>query len=307
MRVVITGALGQLGRELLSVFAADGHHEIVGADVAPVVEAASAPDARAVPDGVDLVAADITDRDAALALITSVRPDAVIHPAAFTAVDRCETEVETAYKVNVIGTRHVAEGARRVDAPVFYVSTDYVFDGTKAEPYLEWDQPNPQSVYGRTKLAGERELDPGSTVARTSWVCGFHGQNMVKTILRLAGEHPTLTFVDDQRGHPTFAGDLAVMLHRLVIDRRPGTFHVTNQGAVSWYEFARAVLEAAGEDPERVKPVSTADFGNRYPAPRPANSVLDNAALRLSGVPLLRDFREPLAEVVTALRSEAGS
>jgi dTDP-4-dehydrorhamnose reductase len=204
--------------------------------------------------------------------------------------------------VNVMGTRHVAEGARRVDAPVLYVSTDYVFDGTKAEPYLEWDDTNPQSVYGRTKLAGERELDPGSTVVRTSWVCGRHGNNMVKTVLRLAGQHDTLTFVDDQRGHPTFAGDLATMIHRLVVDRRPGTFHVTNQGAVTWWGFARAVLEAAGEDPERVKPITTAEYP--LPATRPANSVLDNAALRWSGVPLLRDFHEPLAEVVAALRAD---
>jgi dTDP-4-dehydrorhamnose reductase len=215
-------------------------------------------------------------------------------------VDRCESEVETAYRVNVIGSRHVAEGARRIGASVLYLSTDYVFDGTKADPYLEWDEPNPLSVYGRTKLAGERELDPGSTVVRTSWVCGLHGQNMVKTVLRLAGVHDTLTFVDDQRGHPTFAGDLATMIHRLVIDHRPGTFHVTNQGAVSWYEFARAVLEAAGEDPGRVKPITTAEYPNPLPAPRPANSVLDNAALRLSDVSLLRDFREPLAELISA-------
>jgi dTDP-4-dehydrorhamnose reductase len=293
MRVVITGALGQLGRELLARFTADGHHEVVGADVAPVVEAA-----EPVP-GVDLAVADITDRDAVLGLVTGLRPDVVVHPAAFTAVDRCESEADTAYRVNVLGTRHVAEAARRTDARMLYISTDYVFDGAKPTPYLEWDEPHPMSVYGRTKLAGERELDPGATVVRTSWVCGFHGANMVKTVLRLAGERDTLTFVDDQRGHPTFAGDLATMIHRLVVERRPGTFHVTNQGAVSWYEFARAVLEAAGQDPERVKPISTAEYP--LPAPRPANSVLDNAALRLSGVPLLPDFREPLADVVARL------
>jgi dTDP-4-dehydrorhamnose reductase len=300
MRLVITGALGQLGRELLGVFAAGGHHELVAADVAPVLEAAAS--GPALPEGVDVVAADITDRDSILGLLTTVRPDYIVHPAAFTAVDRCESEVETAYKVNVIGTRHVAEGARRVGCPVLYVSTDYVFDGTKDAPYLEWDEPNPQSVYGRTKLGGERELDPGSTVVRTSWVCGRHGNNMVKTVLRLAGERDTLSFVADQRGHPTFAADLAAMIGRLVVDRRPGVFHVTNQGAVSWYEFAQAVLEAAGEDPGRVKPITTAEYP--LPATRPANSVLDNAALRLSGIPLARDFREPLAEVVKALQGQ---
>jgi dTDP-4-dehydrorhamnose reductase len=301
MRIVITGALGQLGTELLEVFATDGHHEIIAVDVEPVVEAARADGRVGHLGGVDLAAVDITDRDAVLASVTSLRPDVIVHPAAFTAVDLCETEVDAAYRVNVLGTRHLAEGARRVDAPVFYVSTDYVFDGTKDGPYLEWDTPNPQSVYGRTKLAGERELDPGSTVMRTSWVCGFGGQNMVKTILRLAGEHDRLSFVDDQRGHPTFAADLARGIKRLVVDRRPGVFHVTNQGAVSWYEFARAVLEAAGQDPERVSPIATADLQPARPAPRPANSVLDNAALRLSGVELLPDFHVPLGQLVTRL------
>jgi len=184
------------------------------------------------------------------------------------------------------------------------VSTDYVFDGTKDAPYLEWDQTNPQSIYGVTKLAGERELDPGSTIMRTSWVCGYHGNNMVKTILRLSKEHETLSFVDDQRGHPTFAADLARGIKRLVVDRRPGVFHLTNQGAVSWFEFAQAVLEASGQDPERVKPVKTSDLQPARPAPRPANSVLDNAALRLSGVPLLPDFREPLGVLVKRLQAD---
>jgi dTDP-4-dehydrorhamnose reductase len=304
VRVLITGALGQLGQELLAVFAADGHHEIIAADVEPVIEAANANGTVAHLGGIDLLATDITDRDAVLAALTSLQPDVVVHPAAFTAVDRCETEVDAAYQVNVLGTRHIAEGARRVDAPVFYVSTDYVFDGTKDSPYLEWDQTNPQSVYGATKLAGERELDPGSTIMRTSWVCGYHGNNMVKTILRLAAENETLTFVEDQRGHPTFAADLAAGIKRLVVDRRPGIFHLTNQGAVSWYEFAQAVLEASGQDPERVKPVKTAELQMSYPAPRPANSVLDNAALRLSGVPLLPDFHEPLTTLVARLQAD---
>jgi dTDP-4-dehydrorhamnose reductase len=233
--------------------------------------------------------------------VTSTHPDAVVHPGAWTAVDACETDPERAFLVNGLGTRHVAEAARRVGAPVLYVSTDYVFDGSKSEPYVEWDEPNPTSVYGRSKLAGERELDPGSTIVRTSWVCGFHGANMVKTILRLATEHEVLTFVDDQRGHPTFADDLAGMIKRLVIDRRPGIFHVTNQGAVSWFEFARAVLEAAGLDPGRVKPIATSDLQPPRPAPRPPNSVLDNAALRLSGVERLPDFREPLGRLVRRL------
>jgi dTDP-4-dehydrorhamnose reductase len=178
-----------------------------------------------------------------------------------------------------------------------------VFDGTKTGPYHEWDVPAPRSVYGASKLAGERELDADATIVRTSWVCGEHGSNMVKTILRVAAEREELAFVDDQRGHPTFTADLATAIRRLVVDRRPGVFHVTNQGAVSWFEFAQAVMQAAGHDPARVTPLATAELDPPRPAPRPANSVLDNAALRLSGVPLLPDFREPLQRLVATLHS----
>lgn len=281
MRIFLTGAKGQLGTDLVERFTASGH-DLTAVDIDEV---------------------DLTARADVLAAVAAARPDAVVHPAAFTAVDRCETEPDTAFAVNVLGTRHIAEAARAVGAPVTYVSTDYVFDGTKADPYVEWDTPNPQSVYGRSKLAGERELDPGSTIVRTSWVCGFHGANMVKTILRIAAEPGRLTFVDDQRGHPTFTADLAAVIDELVTDRRPGLFHVTNQGAVSWYEFARAVLEAAGDDPDRVDPCATADLTPPRPAPRPANSVLDNAALRNSGIGPTRDFREPLAELVARLQA----
>jgi len=280
MRVLITGASGQLGSDLVAEFERDAHHEVIAASHGHL---------------------DVSDRDAVLGLITTAQPDAVVHPAAWTAVDACEGDPDRAYAVNMLGTRYIAEGARRVGASVLYVSTDYVFDGTKPEPYGEWDDPRPRSVYGRSKLAGERELDPGSTVVRTSWVCGYHGANMVKTILRLAAEHDTLSFVDDQRGHPTFTDDLAVAVKRLVVERRPGLFHLTNQGAVSWFEFAREVLRCSGQDPDRVRPISTADLDPPRPAPRPANSVLDNAAWRLAGLPLLDDFRVPLDRLVRRL------
>jgi dTDP-4-dehydrorhamnose reductase len=282
MRVLITGAGGQVGRELTELFASDERHQTFSFDRAGL---------------------DIGDRDAVLGAITAVVPDVVINPAAWTAVDACESDPDRALRDNALAVRHLADGARRVGARIVHLSTDYVFDGSKSDAYVEWDVPNPQSVYGATKLAGERELGPDDTIVRTSWVCGFHGSNMVKTILRLAGEHETLSFVDDQRGHPTFADDLAVMIHRLVVDQRPGVFHVTNQGAVSWFEFAREVLRAAGLDPERVGPVSTADLLPPRPAPRPVNSVLDNAALRLSGIEPLDDFRVPLQRLVARLNS----
>lgn len=280
MRILVTGSSGQLGTELMALLDGAGHHEVLG---------------------LDLPGHDLTDRDHVLGAITQWRPDAVIHGAAFTAVDRCEAEVETAYRVNCLATRYVADGARRVGAHVVYLSTDYVFDGTKDAPYVEWDRPNPQSVYGRTKLGGEMEIDPGWAIARTSWVCGVHGANMVKTLLRLAGEHDTVSFVDDQIGHPTFAQDLARMVAKLAVERVPGVFHTTNQGAVSWYEFAREVFAAAGHDPDRVRPIRTDELDPPRPAPRPANSVLDDLAWRSHGFERARDFREPLAEVVARL------
>jgi len=279
VRVLITGAGGQVGTELIDVFSLGGHEV----------------------EGFSHASLDITSRDAVRAAVVDFHPDAIVHSAAWTAVDACESDPERAFAVNAMGTRYLVEAARLVDAPVHYISTDYVFDGLKDSPYVEWDQPNPQSVYGLSKLAGESELDDGSTVIRTSWVCGFHGPNMVKTILRLAAEYETLSFVDDQFGHPTFADDLAAMIAKLVTERRSGLFHVTNAGAVSWFEFAQEVLLAAGQDPARVYPIATADLLPARPAPRPANSVLDNAALRLSGLPSAVDFRVPLRRLVDRL------
>ena len=159
-------------------------------------------------------------------------------------------------------------------------------------------------MYGRSKLAGEQEVRsglPGATIVRTSWVCGRHGANMVKTILRLAAGDAPLRFVDDQRGCPTFSDDLAGMVYRLGVGRRPGLFHVTNQGPTTWYQLARDVLTAAGADPDRVEPISSAALDPPRPAPRPANSVLDNAALRLSGMELLEDHHAPLERTVRDL------
>ena len=279
MRILITGAGGQVGRELVTAFA---DHDVVAADRTTL---------------------DVGDRADVLAAITTFSPDAIVHAAAFTAVDACESEGDRAYTVNALGTRHVAEGARRVGAHLVHLSTDYVFDGTKASAYDEWDVPNPQSAYGRSKFAGELEAaaTPDATIVRIAWVFGVHGGNIVKTILRVAADQPTLRFVDDQRGRPTEAADVAGFVRRLVGERRPGLFHATNQGEVSWYEFARNVLDAAGLDPDRVEPIATTDLDPPRPAPRPANSVLDDVALRLSGLTPLPHFRESLDRVVAAL------
>jgi dTDP-4-dehydrorhamnose reductase len=302
VRVLVTGADGQLGRDLLDALA--GRVPVGGRRCSLL-----APEGPLSGLDYEVLATDIgnmrvDDRDAVQSTFRSFRPDVVLHGGALTAVDACETEVDLAYAVNAVGTRHVAEAAAAVGAHLLYVSTDYVFDGTSGRPYREWDAPNPQSVYGASKLAGETECPPGSTIVRTSWVCGAHGANMVKTALRLADGTGTLRFVDDQHGSPTFTADLAAAIVTLGTDKRPGTFHVTNGGATTWWGFVRAVLEAAGADPLRVEAISTAELDPPRPAPRPANSVLDNMALRLSGLPALPDWRDGLVRLVDALTLE---
>jgi len=243
----------------------------------------------------------VDDRDGVQHVFRSFRPELVLHAGALTAVEGCESAVDQAFGINAMGTRHVAEAAVAVGAHMLYVSTDYVFDGTSPRPYNEWDRPNPQSVYGASKLAGERECPAGATIVRTSWVCGAHGANMVKTALKLAATEGDLHFVDDQHGAPTFTADLAAALVTLGIGRRPGTFHVTNAGATTWWGLVRATLAASGGNPERVHAIATADLDPPLLARRPANSVLDNMALRLSGLPPLPDWQDGLARLVTAL------
>lgn len=285
MKLVVTGAGGQLGRDVVL------HAESLGDDVI----------------GVDKAALDITDAVAVEALLSATRPDAVINAAAYTAVDACESNESLAYAVNADAVGHLSAACELAGAHLVHVSTDYVFDGTLDRPYREDDPTNPQSVYGQSKLAGEIAAGPTAAIARTSWVCGEHGNNMVKLVLRLAANpDQALAFVDDQRGHPTFTADLASALRTIAVDRRSGVYHVTNQSAVSWYEFVREILAAGGHDPDRVKPISTAELSPPRPAPRPANSVLENAAWRAAGYELLRDFREPLAELVARLDPPRG-
>jgi dTDP-4-dehydrorhamnose reductase len=282
VRALITGAGGQLGIDV----------------------------ARCCTDaGDDVVAVghrdlDVTDRDQVHGALSMVRPDVVVNCAAWTAVDDCESDPQRALTNNGLAVRWLAEGCDRAGARLVQISTDYVFDGSLDRPYVESDRPSPQSVYGSSKFVGEVEalaLGPRATVVRTSWVCSANGSNMVKTIMRLARERPQLTFVDDQLGHPTFTSDLAPMVRRLAVDGRSGIHHVTNQTPVTWYGFARAVVTAMGKDPEMVRPITTAELQPPRPAPRPANSVLDNAVLRAAGLPLLRDYAEPLRETVAAL------
>lgn len=258
MRILITGGAGQVATDLAS------HCEAVGDDVVAMTR----------------TQLDISDRDAVHQAIGSVHPDVVVNAAAWTAVDECESDPQRAYRANAMAVRWLAEATERARGHLIQISTDYVFDGTKADPYHEWDRPNPQSVYGASKLAGETEglrHCSSVTVARTAWVMGAHGSNMLKTVVGLR-DRSELAFVDDQRGCPTFTAALAVALRQAAGARLPGVFHLTNQGAVSWYEFVCEVLARLGEDPGKVKPIATSKLDPSRPAPRPANSVLANTA-----------------------------
>lgn len=309
-RVLVTGGNGQLGRDVRDVLAG-----LVPAGGLGVGEFGGTPFEAVDPDAFEVLSTDIddldlVDRTAVHRTVLGFRPDLILHGGAYTAVDACESDPDTAFAVNALGTRHMAEAAANVGAHLVYISTDYVFDGTAGAPYVEWDAPAPRSVYGRSKLGGEQEVralaGASGTIVRTAWVSGAHGANMVKTVLRMAGASTdgVLRFVDDQSGCPTFTADLARAVVRLGTDRRPGTFHVTNQGETTWFGFVREVMAAAGHDPARVEAIATADLDPPRPAPRPANSRLDNAALRLSGLPAMPRWQDALARLVAALAEE---
>ncbi len=284
MKLFVTGAGGQLGHELVEAIRAAGHEPIATTHAQ----------------------LDITDEEAVRIAIGSAKPDVVIHAAAWTAVDACEGDIEKAMLVNGAASKYVADAAHAVGARVVYISTDYVFDGSKPTPYNEDDVPNPQSAYGASKLAGEQAMSEQDAIVRISWVCGFHGANMVKTILKLGATMSELKFVDDQIGNPTFADDAAKAIVNIATSGLGGILHVTNQGVVSWYEFAREVLLTAGMDAAKVKPIATSDLQPPRPAKRPANSVLHNGRMIAEGMAILPDFREPLARLVRRLQTETG-
>lgn len=251
-RILITGHKGMLGRELISRAEQLGHETV----------------------GLDLPECDLTDRRACERAILEAEPDWILHAAAFTQVDRCESESDLAYNVNATGTQNVCLAAQALNAPLLYVSTDYVFDGAKSEPYDEWDAANPLSVYGKSKYAGEcfvRALCPKHFIVRTSWLCGHGGANFVETILKLAKERDEIKVVNDQHGSPTFVNDLAPELLRVLASGAFGTYHFTSQGCTTWHAFAQKIVELSGSK-TRVVPCASDEFPR--PAPRPKNSRL---------------------------------
>lgn len=275
-RVLVTGAGGQLGGYLRDELEKE-RYDVIGLG-------------RSQGAGVDHVV-DITDSGSVDRVIREVAPDVVIHGAAWTDVDGCETDPERADRVNHLGAGHIAESAHRAGAWVLAVGTDFVFSGDAREPYNERAVPKPVSVYGRSKLAGERavvDANSAYAVARTSWVFGGKGKHFPRTVVTMLKDRGGMSVVDDEISSPTFAGDLAVALVALLPHRPSGVLHLTNEGTVSRFGFAREIAKAAGLDSGSVTPTSTAEFLAKYPLPakRPAFSALANYRAAELGVRL---------------------
>ncbi|MBU4310775.1 dTDP-4-dehydrorhamnose reductase [bacterium] len=317
MRILITGACGMLGRDLVEALSKE--HEVVGVDVKDpgswILDLGS----------VEFSKLDITNEEEVMKAICDVKPEVVIHTAAYTDVDDCEKNEDLAYRINGTGAQNVALACKKCKAIMTYISTDFIFDGEKKEPYLENDKPNPLSVYGKSKLEGEKHISlllDRYFIIRTSWLFGKHGKNFVNTILKLAKEKKELKVVNDQVGSPTYTKDLAHAIKHLLnliqdlgsrIQNLFGIYHISNNGSCSWYEFAQEILQVAGRPPHppqrgetslqarrgetsplagrsqviniKIKPISSEELDR--PAKRPKFSVLDNSRyIKTVGEPL---------------------
>ena len=280
MRILVTGANGMLGRALLPVL--QTCHEV---------------------SGIDLQDCDIGDADATEAVLRDRKPHLMIHLAAYTNVDGCEANPQMAEQTNAMGTRNIARVCTELDAAMLYVSTDYVFDGTKTGAYLEDDAPNPVSVYGRSKLEGEqhvRELLKRYFIVRTSWLYGPNGKNFVTTILKVAHQQKVLRVVDDQRGSPTYTRHLSAKIAELVETDAYGVYHTTGSGTCSWFEFAKAIVDLWPVEGVEVLPITTSESGRA--ARRPANSVLENRALQQAHLQLMPHWKVALGEFLAEIK-----
>ncbi len=299
MKIFVTGVGGQLGHDVMNELAKRGH-EGVGSDIAPAYSGIQ--DGSAVC-GMPYAQLDITDGEAVRRTLDAVKPDAVIHCAAWTAVDAAE-DAENRAKVqaiNVDGTRHIAEACRTLGCKLMYISTDYIFDGQGDKPW----QPDctdyaPLNVYGQSKLGGElavRELVEKFFVVRIAWVFGLNGKNFIKTMLRLGKTHDTLRVVNDQIGTPTYTLDLARLLVDMIGTEKYGNYHATNEGGyISWAEFAAEIFRQAGMN-VKVIPVTTAEYGLSKAA-RPYNSRLDRRRLVERGFEPLPDWRDAVRRYI---------
>ncbi len=299
MKVFVTGVGGQLGHDVMNELAKRGH-EGIGSDIAPAYSG--------IQDGSAVCAMpyerlDITDGAAVSRVLNEVKPDAVIHCAAWTAVDAAEDEENRGkvQAINVDGTRHIAEACGALGCKLMYISTDYIFDGQGSEPW----QPDctdyaPLNVYGQSKLGGElavRELVEKFFIVRIAWVFGLNGKNFIKTMLKLGKTHDTLRVVNDQIGTPTYTLDLARLLVDMIGTEKYGNYHATNEGGyISWAEFAAEIFRQAGMD-VKVVPVTTAEYGLSKAA-RPYNSRLDRRRLVERGFEPLPDWRDAVRRYI---------
>jgi len=278
-KIIVTGCNGQLGRAINVKYGNNTDIELVNTDVGEL---------------------DITDIDKTIEFVRQVKPYAVINCAAHTAVDACETDVDNAYKINAIGPMNLSIAARETGAKLMHISTDYVFAGDASEPYIEFDTPDPQGMYGKTKLAGEHFVEQFAKdyfIVRTAWLYG-DGKNFVKTMLRLSETKDEIGVVKDQVGSPTSTLELVKIIDTLIWTENYGLFHGTCEGVCSWADFATEIFRLAGKN-TKVKGITTEEYN--APGKRPAYSVLDNYMLRLTCGYIAADWQKALTEYIRQL------
>lgn len=280
MRVLVTGAKGQLGHDVMNELAKRGYEGI----------------------GVDVQEMDITDAQAVDRVITESKADKVIHCAAYTAVDAAEDNVDLCRRVNAQGTENIAEVCKKLDIPMLYLSTDYVFDGEGTRPWEPDDERDPLNVYGETKYEGELAIEKNLEkyfIVRIAWVFGVNGKNFIKTMLNLAETHDTITVVNDQVGSPTYTYDLSRLLVDMIETEKYGRYHATNEGLCTWYEFAVEIFRQAGVDVQ-VVPVTSEQFQAK--AKRPHNSRLNKDKLDAMGFERLPAWQDALSRYLKIIR-----
>lgn len=272
MKILVTGVKGQLGYDVVKALESRGYQ----------------------PVGVDREEMDLMNNNMIQNFIMNLKPEAIIHCAAYTAVDQAEEEVEICYQINAEAVKVIAECAKTLDIPMIYISTDYVFDGTKASEYVETDIPNPINVYGASKLKGEQyvqQLLEKFYIVRISWVFGINGNNFIKTMQRLGNEHDELNIIHDQVGSPTYTADLASLLVDMIETNRYGIYHATNEGYCSWYEFAAEIFKQSQLD-VTLHPITTDQYKTK--AKRPLNSKMSKQKLSDYGFHRLPTWQEAL-------------
>lgn len=273
MRILVTGYNGQLGYDVVRLLESQGE-EVLGTTMDDF---------------------DLTDEAGVKAFILNYKPDTVVHCAAYTLVDKAEDNREICYAVNVLGTKYIAEVCREIGAKMVYISTDYVFDGSKKGSYEINDEVSPVNYYGESKLQGERavtETLENYFIVRVSWVFGENGTNFVKTMLRLAETRDEISVVSDQVGSPTYTKDLAVLIAEMIRTDKYGTYHATNEGNCSWHEFAEAIFDLSGVA-VKANGIPTSDYPTR--AKRPMNSIMSKDSLDQAGFKRLPDWTDALS------------